>query len=62
MMIVTDIVRDLVLARAPHDEIRKAARQEGMRTLQEEAARLVEANVTTPAEVLRSIYVFGSRD
>jgi type IV pilus assembly protein PilB len=31
-----------------------------MRTLQHEAARLVEANVTTIAEVLRSIYVVGS--
>jgi hypothetical protein len=31
-----------------------------MRTLQQEAGRLVEANVTTLAEVLRSIYVFGS--
>ncbi|MEA2592919.1 MAG: hypothetical protein QOD62_2750, partial [Actinomycetota bacterium] len=31
----------------------------GMRTLQEEAALLVEAGVTTLAEVLRSIYVVG---
>ena len=36
------------------------ARAEGMRTLQEEAARLVETGVTTLAEVLRSIYVMGS--
>ena len=46
--------------RASHDEIRKVARAEGMRTLQEEAARLVETGVTTLAEVLRSIYVVGS--
>jgi type IV pilus assembly protein PilB len=31
-----------------------------MRTLQEEAARLVSDGVTTPAEILRSIYVPGS--
>jgi type IV pilus assembly protein PilB len=31
-----------------------------MRTLQEEAARLVQAGVTTVAEVLRSIYTVGS--
>ncbi|GAA1839037.1 GspE/PulE family protein [Luedemannella flava] len=60
LMPVTDAIRELVLARAPHDQVRKVARAEGMRTLQEEAARLVEANVTTLDEVLRSIYVIGS--
>jgi type IV pilus assembly protein PilB len=59
MMIVTDSIRDAILGRAAHDEVRKVARAEGMRTLQEEAARLIEAGVTTPAEVLRSIYVVG---
>ncbi len=59
MMPVTEGIRALMLARAPHDEIRRVARAEGMRTLQEEAARLVETNVTTLAEVLRSIYVVG---
>ncbi len=59
MMLVTDTVREMILRRAPHDEIRKAARMEGMRTLQEEAARLVEMGVTTLAEVLRTIYVVG---
>jgi type IV pilus assembly protein PilB len=59
MMPVTDAVRELVLARASHDEIRAVARKEGMHTLQEEAARLVESGVTTLAEILRSIYVVG---
>jgi type IV pilus assembly protein PilB len=59
MMPVTDAIRELVLDRASHDEIRKVARTEGMRTLQEEAALIVEAGVTTLAEVLRSIYVVG---
>jgi len=59
MMPISDSVRELVLARASHDEIRTVARKEGMRTLQEEAARLVETGVTTLAEVLRSIYVVG---
>jgi type IV pilus assembly protein PilB len=59
MMLVTDTVREMILNRAAHDEIRKAARMEGMRTLQEEAARLVEMGVTTLAEVLRTIYVVG---
>jgi type IV pilus assembly protein PilB len=60
MMVVSDSIRDLIIGRASHDEFRKVARREGMRTLQEEAARLVEGGVTTLAEVLRSIYVVGS--
>jgi type IV pilus assembly protein PilB len=59
MMQVTDSVRELILDRASHDELRKLARSEGMRTLQEEAVRLVENGVTNLAEVLRSIYVVG---
>jgi type IV pilus assembly protein PilB len=59
MMPVTHGIREMILHRASHDEIRKTARHEGMRTLQEEAGRLVEAGVTTLAEVLRSIYVVG---
>ena len=47
MMPITDAIRDLIVDRATHEEIRKVARAEGMRTLQEEAARLVEAGVTT---------------
>jgi type IV pilus assembly protein PilB len=60
MMPVTEDIRELVLARASHDEIRGVARKQGMRTLQEEAGRLVAEGVTTPAEILRSIYVPGS--
>jgi type IV pilus assembly protein PilB len=59
LMPVTDALRDLIVDRAPLVEIRKTARYEGMRTLQEEAARLVQAGVTTVAEVLRSIYTVG---
>jgi type IV pilus assembly protein PilB len=59
LMFVTDAMRDLVVERATHDEMRKVARAEGMRTLGEEAARLVESGVTTVAEVIRSIYVGG---
>ena len=59
-MPVSDAIRELTLERASLDQIRKVARAEGMRTLQEEAARLVETGVTTLDEVLRSIYVIGS--
>jgi type IV pilus assembly protein PilB len=59
MLTVTEGIRELILDRASHTEIRKLARYEGMRVLQEEAARLVEAGVTNIAEVVRSIYVIG---
>jgi type IV pilus assembly protein PilB len=59
LMLVTDAIKDLVVDRATHEEMRKVARSEGMRTLGEEAARLVESGVTTAAEVMRSIYVRG---
>jgi type IV pilus assembly protein PilB len=60
MMPISDQIRELIVGRGSHDEIRKVARAEGMRTLQEEAARLVESGVTTLSEVLRSIYVVGA--
>jgi type IV pilus assembly protein PilB len=59
MLPVSDAIRELILDRAPHGELRKTARYEGMRTLQEEAVRLVMAGVTNLAEVMRSIYVVG---
>ncbi|MEN3308592.1 MAG: hypothetical protein V7603_4794 [Micromonosporaceae bacterium] len=57
MMPITDAIRELILSRGTHAEIQAAARAEGMRTLQEEAARLVETGVTNLAEVLRAIYI-----
>jgi type IV pilus assembly protein PilB len=59
MMPVTDQIRELILNRASHDEVRKLARSEGMQTLQEESMLLVEAGVTNLTEVLRAIYVVG---
>jgi type IV pilus assembly protein PilB len=59
LMAVTDEVRELITDRGSHDELRKLCRMQGMRTLQEESVRLVEAGVTTLAEVMRSIYVVG---
>ncbi|MFC7615679.1 GspE/PulE family protein [Actinokineospora soli] len=60
MMVIGDHVRALVLDKAPHTAIRAAARREGMRTLQEEGARLVQAGTTTVAELMRSIYLAGA--
>jgi type IV pilus assembly protein PilB len=59
MLPITEGIRDLVLDRASHDEIRKLARAEGMRVLLEEALQLVEHGVTTVAEVLRTVYGTG---
>jgi type IV pilus assembly protein PilB len=59
MLPVSDRIRELVVERAAHDELRKAARSEGMQTLLEEAVGLVRSGVTTVAEVMRSVYVVG---
>jgi type IV pilus assembly protein PilB len=59
LLAITDEIRELVLTRAAHDDVRKAGQAEGMSTLQEEALRLVDAGITTVAEVMRSIYLVG---
>jgi type IV pilus assembly protein PilB len=60
LLAVTDEVRELIVDHAPHDEMRKLALSQGMRTLQEQAARLVRDGTTTASEVMRSIYVTGA--
>ena len=59
MLVVSDEVRELIVDHAPHDQMRKLAKSQGMRTLQEQAAQLVTHGTTTAAEVMRSIYVAG---
>ena len=46
--------------RRTHDDLRKLCQAEGMRTLQEQSVRLATAGITTPAELMRSIYVVGA--
>ena len=53
---VSEAVRELIVNRATHAEIRTQAISEGMRTMQMEAFRLVVEGVTTVDEVLRSVY------
>ncbi|HEX9968981.1 MAG TPA: GspE/PulE family protein, partial [Acidimicrobiales bacterium] len=53
---VTERMKELVLRGAGHDEIRSLAIEQGMRTLRQEAVRLVEEDMTTIAEVMRTIY------
>lgn len=59
LLTISDPVRELILDKGSHEELRKLARTEGLRTLQEESIRLVTGGVTTAAEVMRSIYVTG---
>jgi type IV pilus assembly protein PilB len=46
----------LVSGRPSHEEMRRVAMQQGMRSLRQEALNLIETDVTTIAEVVRSIY------
>lgn len=50
-------INRLLIAGATADELRAAARREGMRTLLDEGVRLVAQDLTTIAEVMRSIYL-----
>lgn len=59
LLVVTDEVREMIVDRVPHEEMRKLAISQGMQTLQEQAVRLVMQGTTTAAEVMRSIYVVG---
>jgi type IV pilus assembly protein PilB len=54
---VSDQIRDLIVRGASHSEIRVVARREGMRSLSDQAIRLVAEGETTIAEVLRTVYV-----
>ncbi|MCB0970225.1 MAG: Flp pilus assembly complex ATPase component TadA [Acidimicrobiales bacterium] len=53
----TDEMRDLVVRNATLDEIRTLATSQGMVPMREQALRLVEDDVTTIAEVVRTIYI-----
>jgi type IV pilus assembly protein PilB len=57
VMRVTDEIKELIVAAAPHEVIRATAVGQGMRTLQDQALRLVTEDETTLAEVLRTVQV-----
>jgi type IV pilus assembly protein PilB len=54
---VTDDMRDLVVRNAPVEEIRRLAVDQGMVPMRDQALRLVADDVTTIAEVMRTIYI-----
>jgi type II secretory ATPase GspE/PulE/Tfp pilus assembly ATPase PilB-like protein len=54
---LTDSIRELILARRPTSEIKKAARDEGMRFLRESAVEQVLKGVTTLREINKVTFV-----
>ena len=54
---ITDELKELIVTEGSLSALRAAAAALGMRTLRDQAIDLVEANVTTIAEVLRTVYV-----
>ena len=57
VMRVTDDMKSLIVANATHDQLRDEAIKDGMVPLKEQALRLIERDVTTIAEIMRTIYV-----
>jgi len=53
---ITSEIKRLVAAFAPQEQLQEMAEKEGMRTLRQEAFRLVKLDLTTISEVLRSTY------
>jgi type IV pilus assembly protein PilB len=53
---MTPEIRRLLVGWATQDELRRVAINQGMRTLRTEGLSLVEQNITTISEVIRSIY------
>jgi type IV pilus assembly protein PilB len=56
LLVMTPEIRRLVVGWATQEELRTLAVKQGMRTLRQEAINLVHQDVTTIAEVIRSVY------
>jgi len=54
---LTDNIRELILARKPNSEVKRAAREEGMRFLRESAVERVMLGHTTLREVNKVTFV-----
>jgi len=54
---LSDNIREIILARRPSSEVKKAAREEGMRSLRESAVERVLAGITTLREVNKVTFV-----
>ena len=56
LLVVTDEIKNLIVKDGTHEELRAMAVSQGMHPLREQATRLVTQDITTIAEVMRSIY------
>jgi type II secretory ATPase GspE/PulE/Tfp pilus assembly ATPase PilB-like protein len=54
---VDDSTRELIVGRATQVELRRHAKANGMRSLQESACDLIDSGQTTLAEAMRTVYV-----
>ncbi|MGA2694419.1 MAG: GspE/PulE family protein [Terriglobales bacterium] len=58
---LSDRIRELILAKKPTSEIRRAAREEGMRFLRESALNKVRIGLTTLKEINKVTFIESSR-
>ena len=58
---LSDHVREMILSRRPSSEIRKAAKEEGMRFLRESAIAKVQAGMTTLKEINKVTFIEAMR-
>ena len=56
LLVMTPEIRRLIVGWATQEELRTMAVKQGMRTLRQEAISLVNQDITTVAEVIRSVY------
>ncbi len=56
LQMTDELKQMLVTGRPSHEEMRRVAMQQGMRSLRQEALALIQTDTTTIAEVVRSIY------
>ena len=54
---VTPAIKQLIVEHAPRDVIWQQSIDDGMSTLRDEALRLIEEDVTTVSDILRSVYI-----
>ncbi len=56
LLVMTPEIKRLIVGWATQEELHNMAMKQGMRTLRQEAIALVQQDVTTVAEVIRSVY------
>jgi type IV pilus assembly protein PilB len=54
---ITEEFRQMIVNRAPQEQIREHAKAQGMRSLQDAVCDLVDAGKTTITEAMRTVYV-----